>query len=126
MRPYLVQIFKAYETPIPEDKTAVILSFAESFAHIVFLCAIRFTGKRRIFFTLCIGIFFCTFVISTYGFVILPKGYNSFDHSTNSFHLDNKVLALIPFTCLMLWSFLVNCGLVLLPFLLLSEIIPFK
>lgn len=96
-RPYLVQIFKAFESPIPADKSVVIVSVLDNLALITFMCLVRFTGKRRIYLTMLFGIFLCTLVISVYGFIVLPIGSTSFNLSTQSnFQLDNKKLGYIP------------------------------
>ncbi|XP_055326069.1 facilitated trehalose transporter Tret1-like [Sitodiplosis mosellana] len=124
MNPFLGQIFKAYESPIAPDQAMAILGFVNNFANIVFLCLIRFTGKRKLYFPMLTMVFLCSATVSAYGFAFLPNGYNSFDHSTAS--VGNKNLTYIPFVCLILWSFCSYCGVNSVPWQMLSEVYPFK
>lgn len=126
MRPFLVQILKAYESPIPADKTTAIMSFMELLATITFTCLVRFTGKRKFYLTMCFGVFISSAVLSLYGFILLPMGYISFDLTHQTLHLENTLLPYIPLICLFLWSFLSYCGFLAMPWMLLSEIFPFK
>lgn len=126
MRPFLIQIFKAYESPIPSDQTTIIMSFLEILATVTFSCLVHFTGKRIFYLAMAFGLFVSTAVLSLYGFILLPMGYISFDQTQQSFHIDNTILSYIPLTCLFLWSFLSYCGFLAMPWMLLSEIFPFK
>lgn len=126
MRPFIVQIFKAYESPIPPDEAAAVMSFADNIANIVFMCFVRLSGKRRIYLTMTFGVFLCSLVISCYGFIYLPNGYVSFDQLHQTFHLENKDLSYVPTICLFLWSFCSFCGFSAMPWMFLSELFPFK
>lgn len=42
MRPYMVQIFKAYGSPIAPDKAAVILSLLDNFANVAFMLMVKY------------------------------------------------------------------------------------
>lgn len=110
MRPFIVPILKAYSSPIELDNAAALISFSDNLAQILFLCLIRFTGKRRLYLFMTFGIFISTLVISCYGFMVLPSGYSSFNQQSESFHLENTELAWIPLVCLFLWSFFSRCG----------------
>lgn len=126
MRPFSMQIFKTYESPIPPDQATTVMSFLIVLANVVFICLVRFTGKRRLYLTFGSGIFVSSFVIACYGFIVLPRGLISFDQRHESFHLDNPNLAYIPMICLFLWSFFSNCGFNEMPWMLTSELFPFK
>lgn len=103
MTPFIVQITKAYETPIAPDHTAAVMSFVNNLANVGFLVLIRFTGKRPLYLTMLSGMLVSTTVLCAYGFIYLPTGYNSFDQ-TNDFALGNKQLGYVPFVCIILWS----------------------
>lgn len=126
MRPFLVQIFKAYESPIPPDQIMATMSFLEIFATLAFTCLVRFTGKRPFYLTMMFGIFIFSAILSLYGFILLPMGYISFDSTHQTFHMENAILSYIPLVCLLLWSFFSYCGFLANPWILLSEIFPFK
>lgn len=122
MSTFVVQIFKAYDSPIPPDKAAALLSFANNLGNIIFLRLIRFTGKRRLYLTV---VLLCSAIVSAYGFTVLPSGYNSFDQS-QTFSLGNKSIGYIPFVSMMLWSFCAYCGVNIMPWQMLSEVFPYK
>lgn len=121
MRPFIVQIFKAYESPIPPDQSAAVMSVIIILANIVFMCLVRFTGKRKLYLTMAFGVFLSSFVIALYGFSFLPSGYISFGQQIQSTHLVNSNLTYIPMVCLLLWSFFTFCGLQTMPWMLISE-----
>lgn len=128
MRPFSVQIFKAYDSPIPPDSAATITSVIIILANVIFMCLVRFTGKRRLYLTVGTGISICSLVIACYGFIYLPNGFISFGGfiSNQSVHLANENLAYIPMICLFLWSFFTFCGILSMPWMLISELFPFK
>lgn len=125
MTPFIVQIFKAYDSPISPDRTAAIQSFVNNVGNISFLCLLKFTGKRKLYLTMLTGVFLSAAIVAGYGFAVLPSGYNSFDQSQHS-TLENKNLAFIPFIAICLWSFCSYCGVNSLPWQLLSELFPYK
>lgn len=125
MNPFIVQIFKAYDSPVKPDQAQAILGFVNNFANIVFLCLIRFTGKRYLYFPMLTMVFLCSGVVSAYGFAFLPSGYNSFDHSETA-SVANNNLTYIPFVSIILWSFCSYCGVNSVPWQMLSEVFPFK
>lgn len=125
MSSYNVQIFKAYGSPIAPDRSVAILSFVNNLANITFLCLIRFTGARIIYLVMLTIVFLSNAIISGYGFIFLPNGYNSFDH-TQDIPIENQTLTYIPFVCLMLLNFGAYCGVNSIPWQLLSSIYPFK
>lgn len=129
MRPFYVQIFKAYESPISPDRAAAVMSFLDNVANLTYMSLVRFTGKRRLYLTVITGVFLCSFIISCYGFIYLPSGMVSFNLSNGTdqiSHLENKNLAYIPMVCLWLWSFFSYCGFIAMPWVLLAELFSFK
>lgn len=126
MTPYLVKIFKAYDSPLPPDWSTAILSFLNVFATITFMSLEHFVGKRRIYLTVLSGVCISSFVISCYGFIFLPRGYNSFDKPSHWPDFDNGSLVYIPTVFLIVWSFCSYCGILMMPWQMLSEIFAFK
>ena len=126
MSPFMVQIFKSYQSPIPSDKAIALASLLNNLATVVFIILVRFTGKRRWFLIMLSGIFVSTAVLSCYGFFYLPSGFTSFNHKMESLQSDNTNIHYIPLVCLILWSCFTYCGFLGMPWMLLSEIFPFK
>lgn len=127
MRPFMLQIFKAYESPIPPDQAAAIMSLLDNLANVTFMLLVRFTGKRRLYLFCLSGVLVCAGTISWYGFTYLPANYISFDQAHHEvFHLENKNLGYIPMICLLMWSYFAFCGFNGCPWILLSELFPFK
>lgn len=124
MLPFIVQIFKAYDSPMAPDQAAALLSFLNNLANIAFMCLIRFTGKRRLYLTMLSIVFLCSAMVAGYGFAFLPSGFNSFDKTTAP-PLAGQ-LGYIPFFGILLWSFCTYCGVNSLPWQMLSEVFPFK
>lgn len=125
MSPFIVQIFKAYGSPIPPDQAAAIVGMVNNFGNITYLCTIRFPGKRIVYLVMLLGITVSSAIISVYGFIYLPRGYNSFDQS-QTVQFENKELAYIPFVFLILWNFCTFSAIYWVPYQLLSEAFPFK
>lgn len=129
MKPFIVQIFKAYESPIAPDRAAAIMSFLDNMGNLTYIVLVRFTGKRRLYLTIITGVFLSSFIISCYGFIYLPNGYISFDQtdqSQPSFRLANTNLSYIPLFCLYFWSYFSYCGFIAMPWVLLAELFNFK
>lgn len=108
MQPFIMQIFNAYEIPMPADQATAFINVVNNLANLTFLLLIRFTGKRKLYLTLLALVFLCSAILCGYGFVFLPIGYNSFDKS-QTFSLPNKQLGYIPFCCIIIWSFCTYC-----------------
>lgn len=125
LKSFIVQIFRAYESPVPPDQAAAVLNLMNNIAHVAFLFIIHFTGKRRLYLIMLMMIFLSTIALCSYGFAILPKGSNSFDVSQH-FFLSNKHLAYIPFICIIISSFCSYCGVNAAPSQMLSELFSFK
>lgn len=125
MMPYNVQIFKAYDSPIAPDRTVAISSGVSNLATISFMILLYFTGKRPLYLTMLGSAAVFTAIVSLYGFILLPNGYNSFD-PTKYFAAENKLLTYIPFGCIILWNFCTNCGITSVSWQLLSEVFPYK
>lgn len=125
IKPFILQIFKAYESPIPPDQAAAVLNFMNIIAHVIFLFVTHFIGKRRLYLTMLMAVFLSTAVLCAYGFAVLPIGYNSFS-SSKGLSLENKNLAYIPFVCIIFGSFCTFCGVSAVPSQMMSELFKFK
>lgn len=125
MRPVIIQIFKAYKSPIPPDQAATIMSFFDNVGNLGFMCLLRFTGKRKLYLSMATGVFLSSFIISMYGFIYLPAGYTSFDLE-EPHDVGNQNLTYIPLVCLCFWSFFSYCGFLATPWMLLAELFSFK
>lgn len=127
MQPFYMQIFKAYNSPIAPDKVLAIMSVLKIAGTIFLLLLVRFTGKRRILLFCVAIIVVCIATLAWYGVTYLPTGYTSFNQiNHDQFELENKTLTYIPICCLLLISFLGPCSVEKIPWMLLSEIFPFK
>lgn len=124
MYPFIAGIFKAYDSPIQPHHAMTIMSAVNNLANITFLCLIRITGKRKLYLPMLAIIVLCTAIISAYGFIFLPSGYNS-DISQNV-SMNDKRLPFIPFICIIVWGFCSYCGINSVPWQMLSEVYPFK
>ncbi|XP_031638855.1 facilitated trehalose transporter Tret1-like [Contarinia nasturtii] len=126
MTPYLQQIFKAYQSPIAPKVATSIVSVMNVFATITFLCLVRFVGKRRMYLTVLSGVCISSFVISVYGIILLPSDYNSFNKENNVPELNGSWLVYIPTFFLIIWNYCSYCGILMMPWMFLSELFPFK
>lgn len=125
MTPFIIQIFKAYDSPIAPDQASAIQSFVNTAANILVLFLIKFTGKRKLYLFVLFLAFLCTGIISIYGFSILPHDYNSFELS-QIVSPEDKQLTVIPFICLIVWGFCAGCGVNSMPWQFVSEVFPSK
>lgn len=123
----MVQIFKAYASPVAPDKAAAIMSLLDNFANITFMLLVRFTGKRKLYLACLSMVSICAATLTWYGFMYLPAGYISFDQiHHDTFKPENENLAYIPMVCLLAWSYFAFCAFHGMPWMFLSELFPFK
>lgn len=125
MPAYVLQIFRAYGSPVAPDKAVAILNFSDTVAYITLMLLIRVISRRRLYLTMLSLLFVCYVVICCYGWMILPSGYNSFDASIH-FEPNNKNLGYLPMVCLIASSFFFNCGVMTMSSHLVSEVISLK
>lgn len=79
MRPYTVQILKAYGVPIDANWATVIVGLLGMLANIVLLSLVRITGKRRIYLFALAMTTMCCITLCKICF---------FDHSTGSLKIN--------------------------------------
>uniref|UniRef100_U5EU35 Putative transmembrane transport n=1 Tax=Corethrella appendiculata TaxID=1370023 RepID=U5EU35_9DIPT len=129
MRPFLVQIFQAYNLPIDASWATVIVGFLSLIANIVCMTLIKFVGKRKLsLFSMVLTSLSCI-CLSFYAFNILPRGWTSFDkHTVTEFqaNLSDDGLNYIPMILFFVLAFATAVGIAPVPWILLSEVFPFK
>lgn len=125
IRPFIVQIFSAYKTPIPPDQAAAVLNFLNILANFIFLFITYFVGKRRLYLIMLSIVFVCTLTTAAYGFTVLPNGFNSFVVQI-TYKLHENWLAYIPFVCILIASFCSYCSITSVPSQMMSELLTFK
>lgn len=123
MRPYLVQIFQAYGAPIDASWATVIIGLCKFLANICCMLIVRFVGKRRISLYSIAGTAICCLSLGIYGSMYLPPGWSSFDK-----HLLEDVPGdgTFPMVILFMLAFITSAGMIPIPWMLLSEVFPYK
>lgn len=124
MRPYLVQIFQAYSVPIDSSWSTFVIGIMGFFANIACTCLIKPIGKRKIALISMTGTCISVISLAIYSYMILPPGLSSFDK--HSIHTPENSLGYIPMTLIFLFAFFTSFGLLPVPWMLLSEVFPFK
>lgn len=115
MTTYLSNIFKVYQSPIQPQYATLIMSGLNILAVVTFMCTVRFTGKRLLYLVALAGVCISTLAISIYGFVVLPRGYNSFDEQQKMALSEGNAIVYIPTACIIIWSFCSYCGILMMP-----------
>jgi hypothetical protein len=124
MRPYLVQIFQAYSVPLDSSWSTFVIGIMGFFANIACMCLIKPVGKRKIALISMTGTCISVISLAVYSFMVLPPGLTSFDK--HSLHASDNTLGFIPMTFIYLLAFFTSFGLLPVPWMLLSEVFPFK
>lgn len=124
MRPYLVQIFQAYGVPLDANWATVSTGLLGLMANIVCMMSIKFVGKRKLaLFSLCFTSISCI-SLSIYAFNVFPAGWTSFDVHEQVDTANG--LSYIPMLLFFLLAFSTSVGVLPVPWILLSEVFPFK
>lgn len=151
MRPFLVQILKAYGTPISANKASVsglrscpfqfvlngalirsICSLLQvnvalfgTFGTITSICAVKLIGKRVLFLFSLGAACIAMFSLSLFGFQYLPSDLSSFNQNnvTGAVIADNSYF---PMHIFMTMSYFSSAGVAAVPWMLISELFPFK
>lgn len=124
MRPYLVQVFQAYEVPIDSSWATVVIGIMGFFANIACMCLIKSIGKRKIALISMAGTCISIISLAIYTYMALPSGLSSFDK--HSLHTTENLIGYVPLTFIYLLAFFTSFGLLPVPWMLLSEVFPFK
>lgn len=123
MRPYLVQIFQAYGIPVDPSWATVIVGLLKFLANIFCMVVVRCVGKRRISLYSIAGTAFCCISIGVYGSINFPRGWSSFDKHIRGEVPGDGIFPLIMFFAL---AFITSAGMIPIPWMLLSEVFPYK
>ncbi|XP_058822151.1 facilitated trehalose transporter Tret1-like [Topomyia yanbarensis] len=124
MRPYLVQIFQAYGVPLDANWATVSMGLLGLLANIVCMICIKFVGKRRLaLFSMSVTALSCL-SLAIYAFNVFPADWTSFDvhKEVNTANGLNYVPMLLFFVL----AFASSVGVLPVPWILLSEVFPFK
>lgn len=123
MRPYLVQIFQAYGAPVDPSWATVIVGLMKFLANIFCMLVVKFVGKRRISLYSIAGTAFCCILLGIYGSMYLPAGWSSFDKHVVEEVPGNGTVPMLIFFAL---AFITSAGMIPIPWMLLSEVFPYK
>ncbi|XP_052868649.1 facilitated trehalose transporter Tret1-like [Anopheles cruzii] len=124
MRPYLVQIFQAYGVPLDANWATVSTGLLGLMANIVCMVSIKFVGKRRLAITSMSVTALSCLCLAVYAFNALPAGWTSFDVHTDMSHVSSK--GYIPMVLFFMLAFFTSVGVLPVPWILLSEVFPFR
>lgn len=125
MRPYLVQIFQTFSVPIDASWATFVIGTLGFTANIACTILIKPVGKRKIALVSMLGTCCSIISLTIYSFKQLPAGTSSFAKHDTQVHMDN-VLGYIPLTLIFMIAFFTSFGLMPVPWMLLSEVFPFK
>ena len=124
MRPYFVQIFQAFSVPIDASWATVVIGILGFAANISCTCLIKLLGKRKIALVSMLGTCVCISALAIYSYKVLPSGMNSFQKHVPT--VEANSLGYIPLTLIFGLAFFTSFGLMPVPWMLLSEVFPFK
>lgn len=123
MRPYFVQIFQAFSVPIDASWATVVIGILGFAANILCTCLIKVIGKRKIALVSISGTCVSIIALTIYAYIVLPSGMTSFEKHVVK---DQNLLGYIPLTFIYTLAFFTSFGLMPVPWMLLSEVFPFK
>ncbi|XP_055607908.1 facilitated trehalose transporter Tret1-like [Uranotaenia lowii] len=124
MRPYLVQIFQAYEVPLDANWATVSTGLLGLLANIVCMMSIKFVGKRRLAICSLTMTSISCLSLAVYAYNVFPEGRSSNDLHTVT--VSSNGLSYIPMCLFFLLAFASSVGILPVPWILLSEVFPFK
>lgn len=95
-------------------------------ANIVATFTVKFIGKRKLSLFSMAGTCLCCLSLAFYAFKVLPSGWSSFDkHSPESLQEVGN-LSYFPMIIFFSMSFCTAVGIMPVPWMLVSEIFPYK
>lgn len=121
MRPYLVQLFKAYGVNVDAQYGTVIFGLVGLVANILAMIAVKYVGKRNLFLFSIIGTATSTIALGIFAYTNFPYNWSSFDNHAN---IDGQNA--LPMILFCIISFSASIGLTPVPWMILSEVFPFK
>lgn len=126
MRPYLVQIFETFDLPIDSNWATVVVGSMGLCANIVCTFCVRFVGKRNLSLFSMAGTCLCCLALAFYAYKILPPGWSSFDKHSPETLRDIGDLNYLPMILFFALAFCTSVGIMPVPWMLVSEIFPYK
>ena len=124
MRPYSIQILKAYNVPIDANWATMLSGLVGLSSNIILVFIIRFVGKRSVTLVSTFGSILSCAALAVFGHLYLPEGINSFELPSNMTTPDEGNY--LPLYAFMSLNFFTSMGLMVIPWLLVSEVFPFK
>lgn len=124
MRPYLVQVFQTFQVPIDASWATVVIGILGFAANIACTCLIKVLGKRKIALISMTGTCISMIALAIYSYKVLPPGTTSF--GKHEIQPGGSPLGFIPLTFIYTLAFSTSFGLLPVPWMLLSEVFPFK
>jgi MFS family permease len=125
MRAYLVQIFQTFSVPIDANWATFVIGTLSLTANISCTALVKAIGKRRIAMISMLGTCVSMISLTIYSFKQLAPGTTSFDKHDIKVH-DENLLGYIPLSLIFFLAFFTSFGLMPVPWILLSEVFPFK
>ncbi|CAD7092819.1 unnamed protein product [Hermetia illucens] len=122
MRPFLVQIFKAYGVQLDPSWGTVVLGLVSVFANLSCMVFVKIIGKRKITLIGFTGCVLSCIALGSYAQTHFPANYNSFN-PLPGYQVPSANFPLIMFLVL---AFSTYGGVTSTPWMLLSEVFPFK
>lgn len=124
MRPYLVQIFQAFSVPIDASWATVVIGILGFVANIACTCLIKTIGKRKLALISMLGTCVSITALAIYAYKVLPPGLTSFEKHVAKDPTNS--LGYVPLILIYAVAFFTSFGLIPVPWMLLSEVFPFK
>lgn len=122
IRQYYVQIYETYDVPMNAKTATVLAGFIGLFGNIFLLLVLKKVGKRLVCLISFVGMGACGVALGLYALNVFPVGQTSFGNT--GIVRDGK--GLLPLVIFFTYAFLFNFGVNAVPWMLLSEIFPFK
>lgn len=97
-------------------------------ANIVCMSIIKVVGKRKLYFVSLVGTSISCFALGFYGYNVLPPGISSFENYSNgngiaAVPIEENYIAMCMFFSM---AFFTSVGITPIPWIILSEVFPFK
>lgn len=96
-------------------------------ANIVCMSIIKVVGKRKLYFVSLVGTSLSCFALGFYGYNVLPAGVSSFENNVNAttaaVPIEENYIAMCMFFSM---AFFTSVGITPIPWIILSEVFPFK
>lgn len=122
MRPFIIQILRAYGVSIDEYLATVVIGAASVVGKILSVVAIKMFGKRVVGMTALTATFLSLLGLALYANLRFPSNWMSFRHEIP----DTISTSIIPLLLFTLYYFSHNFGIESMPFIALCEMFPFR